>query len=69
MIHVENIINKVIEGNRNALYEHEAKDLLSLVGLPTTSARVMCVQYGLIYSNILPLRDWFAAQILIPDRS
>jgi acetyl coenzyme A synthetase (ADP forming)-like protein len=40
VIHVKNIINKVIEGNRNALYEHEAKDLLSLVGLPTTRYRV-----------------------------
>ena len=37
---MENIINKVIEGNRNALYEQEAKDLLSLVGLPTTRYRV-----------------------------
>ncbi len=40
VIHVKNIINKVIEGNRDALYEHEAKDLLSLVGLPTTRYRV-----------------------------
>ena len=37
---MKNIINKVIEGNRDALYEHEAKDLLSLVGLPTTRYRV-----------------------------
>lgn len=37
---MNNIINKAIEEKRKALYEHEAKDLLSHVGLPTTIYRV-----------------------------
>jgi len=40
MSDVNNIINKAIEEKRKALYEHEAKDLLSHVGLPTTIYRV-----------------------------
>jgi acetyl coenzyme A synthetase (ADP forming)-like protein len=33
---VSNIINKALKEKRKVLYEHEAKNLLSLVGLPTT---------------------------------
>ncbi len=38
---MNNIFKKVLEEKRNALYEHEAKDLLSLRGLPTTRYRVV----------------------------
>ena len=37
---MKNIIKKTIEENRKALYEHEAKELLSHIGLPTTRYRV-----------------------------
>ncbi len=41
MSKVKKIIIKAREQKRNALFEHEAKDLLSLVGLPTTNYRVV----------------------------
>jgi acetyl coenzyme A synthetase (ADP forming)-like protein len=40
MSDVNNIINKAREEKRKALYEHEAKDLLSHMGLPITRYRV-----------------------------
>jgi len=40
MSNVKKIIFKAREQKRKALFEHEAKDLLSLVGLPTTNYRV-----------------------------
>ncbi|MCK4703071.1 acetate--CoA ligase family protein, partial [Candidatus Bathyarchaeota archaeon] len=48
MSDVNNIINKAMEEKRKALYEHEAKDLLSLVGLPTTRYRVVKDREGAI---------------------
>ena len=48
MSHVNNIINKAMEEKRKALYEHEAKNLLSLVGLPTTRYRVVKKREGAI---------------------
>ena len=45
---MNNIINKVMEDKRKVLYEHEAKDLLSLVGLPTTRYRVVKDREGAI---------------------
>ena len=36
-----NIIKKALEEGRTALYEHEAKDLLAFLGLPTTRYRVV----------------------------
>ncbi|TFH15492.1 hypothetical protein E4H04_08275 [Candidatus Bathyarchaeota archaeon] len=41
MIDVTNIIKKALEEGRTALYEHEAKDLLAFLGLPTTRYRVV----------------------------
>ncbi|MCK4582606.1 acetate--CoA ligase family protein, partial [Candidatus Bathyarchaeota archaeon] len=41
MSNVKKIIDKAREQKRGALFEHEAKDLLSLVGLPTTNYRVV----------------------------
>ena len=41
MSDVNNIINKAMDEKRKALYDHEAKDMLSLVGLPTTRYRVV----------------------------
>jgi len=48
MRHVNNIIDKAREEKRKALYEHEAKNLLSLVGLPTTRYRVVKNREGAI---------------------
>ena len=48
MSHVNNIIDKAREERRKALYEHEAKNLLSLVGLPTTRYRVVKDREGAI---------------------
>ncbi len=48
MSHVNNIIKKAREEKRKALYEHEAKNLLSLVGLPTTRYRVVKKREGAI---------------------
>jgi len=48
MSDVNNIINKAMEEKRKALYEHEAKDLISLVGLPTTRYRVVKDREGAI---------------------
>lgn len=48
MSDVNNIINKAMEEKRKALYEHEAKDLLSFVGLPTTRYRVVKDREGAI---------------------
>ena len=41
MSDVKTVIDEAREQNRQALFEHEAKDLLSLVGLPTTRYRVV----------------------------
>jgi len=41
MSNVKKIIFKAREQKRTALFEHEAKELLSLVGLPTTNYRVV----------------------------
>ncbi|MBN2335282.1 acetate--CoA ligase family protein [Candidatus Bathyarchaeota archaeon] len=41
MSDVKNIISKAREQKRNTLFEHEAKDVLSLIGLPTTRYRVV----------------------------
>ena len=48
MSHVNDIIDKAREERRKALYEHEAKNLLSLVGLPTTRYRVVKDREGAI---------------------
>ena len=48
MSDVNNIINTAMEEKRRALYEHEAKDLISHVGLPTTRYRVTKDREGAI---------------------
>jgi acetyl coenzyme A synthetase (ADP forming)-like protein len=48
MSNVKKIIFKAREQKRNALFEHEAKDLLSLVGLPTTNYRVVRDREGAV---------------------
>jgi len=48
MSNVKKIIFKAREQNRTALFEHEAKDLLSLVGLPTTNYRVVRDREGAV---------------------
>ncbi len=48
MSDVKKIIKKAREQNRIALFEHEAKNLLSLVGLPTTRCRVVKDREGAI---------------------
>lgn len=48
MSNVKKIIDKVKEQKRKTLFEHEAKDLLSLVGLPTTNYRVVRDREGAI---------------------
>jgi acetyl coenzyme A synthetase (ADP forming)-like protein len=48
MSNVKKIIDKAREQKRKALFEHEAKDLLSLVGLPTTNYRVVRDREGAV---------------------
>jgi len=48
MSNVKKIIFKAREQKRKALFEHEAKDLLSLVGLPTTNYRVVRGREGAV---------------------
>jgi len=48
MSNVKKIIDKAKEQKRKALFEHEAKDLLSLVGLPTTRYRVVKDREGAV---------------------
>ena len=45
---MKKIIFKAREQKRTSLFEHEAKDLLSLVGLPTTNYRVVRDREGAV---------------------